>query len=197
MIGRGNRTGQVAFGTPDASVGSATELDAWKCREEFLGIAENDNETLLKFLTKLGEWHRLEGDLLGHRSSEVASHHRQGNPMPVDVRALWQFRDSLKHALVDKRLPDTSDIEFPLSFELTGMATGVVTITNAYHLLLATVLVDAAKKIRFRICQREDCGKVFPLQSKHKKKFCCEYCAHITTVRRSRGKKKPGRKSGR
>jgi hypothetical protein len=35
-------------------------------------------------------------------------HCGQGNPIPIDVRGLWKFRDSLKHALVDKRLPKTS-----------------------------------------------------------------------------------------
>jgi hypothetical protein len=77
-------------------------------------------------------------------------------------------------------------IEFPLSFELAGFPAGVVTVTDAYHLLLATVFVDAAQRIRFKICQRKDCGKPFPLENKHKKKFCCWYCGHITTVRRNR-----------
>jgi hypothetical protein len=195
--GRGQRQGQFAFATyqTDDSPGRESELDAWECREEFFGMAENDNAALLRFLTKVGAWnYREEGELLGHWSSEVMQHYSQGNPIPVDVRGLWKFRDSLRHALVDKWLPQTSGIEFALGFDLTGAAAGVVTIKDAYHLLLATVFVDVAKKIRFKICQREDCGKTFPLQSKHKRKFCSWDCAHITTVRRNRhrvrGKKK-------
>src|SRR5580704_14308709 len=84
--GQGNRTAQFAFGVPEGKVGSVSALDAWKCREEFLEIADNDNESLLRFLAKVGEWHRPAGEQLGHWSSEVMQHYRQGNPMPVDVR---------------------------------------------------------------------------------------------------------------
>ncbi|MGB6384209.1 MAG: hypothetical protein WBF25_03210 [Terriglobales bacterium] len=194
VTGRGHRSGLFAFATPDDSSEDVSELDGWRCRDEFLALPQNDNNALLKFLTKMGLFHRRSEGLLGHWSREVMSHYRQGNPVPVDVRGLWKFRDNLKRDLLGKGLPETSDVEFPLSFELTSAAAGVVTTTDAYHLLLATVFVDAAKRIRFKICQRKDCGKPFPLENKHKKKFCCWYCGHITTVRKNRprtgGKKK-------
>jgi hypothetical protein len=170
----------------DDSSGDVAELDGWKCREEFFALKENDNDALLKFLTKVGVWLRDEGELMGHWSKEVMRHYSEGHPVPIDVRGLWKFRDSLKRALMDRWLPETKGIEFPLSFELAGFPAGVVTVTDAYHLLLATVFVDAAQRIRFKICQRKDCGKPFPLENKHKKKFCCWYCGHITTVRRNR-----------
>ncbi len=197
VTGRGPRSGLFAFATPDDSP-EVSELDGWECREEFLALPKTDNNALLKFLTKMGLFHHRSEGLLGHWSSEVMQHYRQGNPIPVDVRGLWKFRDNLKRDLLGERLPETSDVEFLLGFELTRTAAGVVTITDAYHLLLATVFVDAAKRVRYKLCQREDCGQLFPLENKHKKKFCCWYCAHITTVRRNRphsGRKKAVRKS--
>jgi hypothetical protein len=90
-----------------------------------------------------------------------------------------------------------SGIEFPMRLEITDVASGVLTLTDAYHMLLATVFFDIARGIRFKTCERGDCGRPFPLESKHEKKFCCWYCAHITTVRRNRphnGKKKTRKK---
>jgi hypothetical protein len=190
VTSRGRRSGLFAFATPDDSPEEVSELDGWMSRKEFLALPRNDNSALLKFLTKMGLFHRHSEGLLGHWSSEVMQHYRQGNPIPVDVRGLWMFRDNLKRDLLGKQMPETADVEFSLSFELTRTAAGVVTVTDAYHLLLATVFVDAAKRVRYKICQREDCRELFPLENKHRKQFCCWYCAHITTVRRNRPHRK-------
>jgi len=201
---------QVADDSLDAF--KVTELDAWTCREEFFEIAEHDNAALLMFLTKMGVWLPVKDELLGHWSRDVMQHHREGHPMPIDVGGLWNFRAGLKHALVNKKAfketyapllprPETgfqmmqqSGIEFPMHLELTSVASGVITLTDAYHAMLATVFFDVARGIRFRTCEREDCGKPFPLENKHEKKFCCWYCAHITTVRRNRPSKAAKRK---
>lgn len=187
-----------------------SELDAWKCREEFFNLPKGDNGALLKFLTKMGVWLKLDGKLLDHWSSEVMQHYREGHPIPIDIRGLWKFREGLRHSLVSKRAfreiyaphlssPKTglelmrqSRTEFPLRFELANVALGVVTLTDTYHMLLATVFLDVASGLRFRFCERSDCGNLFPVESRHEKKFCCWYCAHITTVRRNRPHK--GRK---
>jgi hypothetical protein len=190
-----------------------TELDAWKCRAEFFALRRGDSEALLKFLTKMGVWLEMKGGLEGHWSDEVTQHIREGHPVPIDVAGLWGFREGLKAALVNRKAftktyapvlkpPQTglqllqqSGIEFPLSFELTDFASGVVTLTDAYHTLLATVFFDVASGLRFRVCQRADCGQLFSVRTRHEKKFCCWYCAHITTVRRNRPHKGKRRRS--
>jgi hypothetical protein len=204
----GHKPAQFAFSKIEADRSleafKVTELDAWKCREEFFALPQKDNEALLKFLTKMGVWLHMEEKLLGHSSDEVTQHYWEGHPVPIDVAGLWGFREGLKEALVDRKAfsrtygpalsrPETgfqllqqSGIEFPLRFELTNVAGGVVTLTDAYRMLLATVFFDVASGLRFRVCQRADCGQVFPVETRHEKKFCCWYCAHITTVRRNR-----------
>lgn len=192
-----------------------TELDAWMCRDEFFAIPENDNNALIGFLEKVGMWFR-DDELSSHWAKEITQHLRAGNPTPLVVSALWKFQKSLRRALINKNAfketyaptlgrPQTglqllqesrASVEFPLRLELTNVATGAITLTDAYHMLLSTVFFDVARGIRFKVCQRKDCGKPFPLETKHDKKFCEWYCAHITTVRKNRprvGKKKGGK----
>lgn len=193
-----------------------SELDGWECRDEFFGIPEGDNGKLLKFLTNVGVFSNLE--LLGHWSEEVTQHCRDGHPVPLDLRGLWKLRDGLRHALIDKNnfkqdcaahLPRAataiemvrqSGIEFPLRFELESVASGVVTTTDAYHMLLATVFADVARGIRFKTCNREDCQRPFPITSEHARKFCSQYCGHLVSQRKKRAaaqRKKALRKKAR
>jgi hypothetical protein len=193
------------------------ERDAWDCREEFLSIPYGDNERMRLFLESVGLWlddrNEYEDQL-----SEVAQHRRAGHPHPVAISGLWKCQSAFKRSLIDPRAfkekfgaalgrPETlrellnesnTVMEFPLSMELGKAATGVIPLDDAFRMLLATVFIDAVRGIRFKVCARKDCRKPFPLESKHKKKFCCWYCAHITTVRRNRpgtGTKKRPRKS--
>jgi len=180
-----------------------SELDGWKLRDEFFRLPENDPHRLAAFLNAVGAW---------SSDPEEAAFDLRRFPCYVHLDDVWRFRADLRDALlrthrenfirsVAPRLakPKTlADLEaepyswvhnFPLRFELSDVAAGVVTVTNARRMLFATVLADVAGGIRFKICQRPDCGVAFPLESKHKRKFCCWNCAHLTTVRRNRPRK--------
>jgi hypothetical protein len=184
-------------------------LDGWKCRDDFLGIPEGDNEKLLNFLRTMGVWDYMKGTRLeSHWSEEVMEHYRLGHPVPIAVSGLWRFREAIKRALLKKQdfketyasplpRPETgfelktqSGIVFPLHFELTRVASGMVTISEARYILLATVFADVSRGIRFKVCKRKDCDRqqVFPIQSKHKRDFCCMYCGHLVSLRRKRAK---------
>jgi len=193
-----------------------TQRDAWTCREEFLSLRVGDTDGLRNFLESVGLWFSSEQDPIGHRSREVREHLKEGNPTPITVAGLWRFQRSLRESLLKKKAfketyapevgrPSTGlqllnesreGIEFPLRVELTNVVAGVVTLTDAYRMLLATVFFDVARGIRFKICQRPDCRRPFPLESKHERKFCSPYCAHFTAVRRARQKKKKRIASG-
>ena len=181
------------------------ERDAWDCREEFLSIPAGDNERMRLYLESVGIWidDRNEYD---HQPREVAEHRAAGHPHAVAILGLWKFQSMLKRSLINKRAfaekfglalgrPQTGlqllneskkVLEFPLSVELGKAATGVIPLDDAFRMLLATVFVDVARGIRFKVCKRKDCRKPFPLESQHHRKFCCWYCAHITTVRKNR-----------
>lgn len=69
-----------------------------------------------------------------------------------------------------------------------------VFVHDALEVIVVTVHIDKLRKIHFRECKRQDCGKVFARLSKHRKVFCSPECAHLVVVRNSR---KPARqKSG-
>jgi len=181
------------------------ERDAWDCREEFLSIPVGDNEKMRLYLESVGIWldDRNEYE---NQVREVAEHRKAGHPHAVAILGLWKFQSMLKRSLINKRAfaekyglalgrPETGlqllneskrVMEFPLSMELGKAATGVIALDDAFRMLLATVFIDVARGIRFKVCARKDCRKPFPLESKHDRKFCCWYCAHITTVRRNR-----------
>ncbi len=140
----------------------------------------------------------------GHWSDDIRLHCEAGNPVPISVEGLWRFRRGLQAALSDEaafkadyapplKRPETgfqmyrqSGNKFPLTFELAEVASGVVTISDAYRSLLATVLFDVARGIRFKVCARESCNRPFPLKTKRPKKFCSPRCAHAETERRNR-----------
>lgn len=190
------------------------ERDAWDCREEFLSIPDGDNEKMRLYLERVGIWLDDSGEYYD-QAREVAEHRKAGHPHAVAVSGLWKCQMMLKRSLINPRafkekygltlgrpesglqlLHETKKVmEFPLSMELGKAATGVIPLTDAFRMLLATVFIDAIRGIRFKVCKRKDCRKPFPLESKHNRKFCCWYCAHITTVRRNRPRKKHESKS--
>lgn len=193
----------VDDGTLDAI--KLKEMDAWGCREEFLSIADGDNEKMRQYLESVGIW-LDDASEYENRDSEVEQHRRAGHPHPVLVSGLWKFQSMLKRSLINKRafsenygmalgrpatglqllIESRKVMEFPLSMELGKAATGVIPLNDAFRMLLATVFIDVLRGIRFKVCARKDCRKPFPLESKHQRKFCCWYCAHITTVRKNR-----------
>jgi hypothetical protein len=195
---------------------SFSELDGWRCRDDFLRLTTHDNEALRKFLESVG---------LFSFSNAPLSDPRQD--LFIEAHEIWRFRETLEWGLQPRyrkhftaqlapKLPGPKslyeaivrphlvkfgegpnaihelmaapDIEYPLRFELTNIAAGTVTITNARLMLLATVFVDITRNIRFKVCKRKDCDRqrIFPIESEHERKYCCQYCGHLESVRRNR-----------
>ncbi len=57
---------------------------------------------------------------------------------------------------------------------------------GCYEVMLATITIDHLRGTKYRICARKDCGMPFPLESRHKRQYCQQYCAHLESVRRNR-----------
>ena len=75
---------------------------------------------------------------------------------------------------------------------VVAMSVGAVTITNARHMLFATVLADVARGIRFKTCKRKDCRKPFPIESEHKRDYCKPYCGHLVSLRKGKMPRRNG-----
>jgi hypothetical protein len=54
---------------------------------------------------------------------------------------------------------------------------------------LASVYLDHLSGRRWKRCARQDCPRIFEVQTRHKKKFCEESCAHLVAVRNCRKNK--------
>src|ERR1700678_2126909 len=180
-----------------------SELDGWKCREEFLGLPENDLEKLAEFLNRVGLW-STDGEAYGFDPSRF--------PLYVYLDDMRRFRADMKDALLDEsrkhfmaavtpKVPKPRTLldlialpyprnNFPLRFELSRVVEGVVTITHARQMLFATVLADVANGIRFQTCKRKDCDKAFPIESEHERIFCSQYCGHLVSQRKKRAEER-------
>jgi hypothetical protein len=213
---RHHKPARFAFGklikTEPPNDSCPTELDGWDCRQEFFNLPQSEAH-LLSFLDEVGLFASVSG-IVGHYSQEFMEHIREKHPTPIDVKGFWKVRDGLKEVLVDqKRFAKTSprrplaerlsefipsfdfySPEMSFGFDMSEVPIGVVTITDGMQLLLATIFADLARGLKFKYCARKDCGDLFVVTSKHKRRYCRQYCAHLDSVRKQRRKEQRKRK---
>jgi hypothetical protein len=71
---------------------------------------------------------------------------------------------------------------------------------TALDAILATIYIDNLRGVETEVCALVGCEQTFEVNSKHGKKYCCNYHAHLASVRKSRLKpnlkKKPTGKKG-
>lgn len=184
------------FDRTPASEMEVVELDGHEHRKKFLALPENDAEALKAFLNMVGAWNTWE-DLYD------PSPLRFWSKMPVYVYPplIWQMQKAMKETLLAKTrltarvaIPKTiqgvvSALDpqhtFSLHFDFSEVVAGTVTVLNARQMLWATVFADIAKGLQFKECKRSDCENIFPVGTKHKRKFCTQYCGHLVSVRKS------------
>jgi hypothetical protein len=194
-----------------ASATVLSELNGWHWRDEFFALPYGDLDQLAAFLNGVGAWPGQ-----GEPDPNAPGHALQF-PLIVQPEDVWSFRDDLKDALANHKVfketiaplrsrpkawaelfSHSRANSFELRFELSNVTAGVVTITNARHMLFATLLADVARGIRFKICKRRGCEIPFPITSRHKKDYHSRECGHLALVQRKRRAemKKRARKSG-
>ncbi|MGD0975201.1 MAG: hypothetical protein ABR866_14020 [Candidatus Korobacteraceae bacterium] len=66
----------------------------------------------------------------------------------------------------------------------------VLRATSCRRAILDTIVIDHLRKVQFRLCARPDCRTPFAIESRHQREYCCQYCAHIESVRKQRAAKK-------
>jgi hypothetical protein len=207
--------GTALVGKPERG-GPVQELDGWQCRQEFLGLPEDDH-ALCQFLNKVGLWTSVPSLYEG---AEYTKHVLGAPPILLsETIRLWPFQVwTLRKVLTEQLKSRKSFIslyaspgynrpqsglipDLSLRFKLDGQVSmGVVTTTSFWETLLATIYVDIARGFHFATCQRRDCDgdPLFVVESRHKRKYCSQYCGHIESVRRQRRlqKRAEGAKKG-
>jgi hypothetical protein len=169
-------------------------LDPWDLRERFLKLRKETE--LMDFLNEVGSFF---GAVPDSRSPE---HY-------------WAWQELIRKMIADG--PDTLDKEFARSTPMLppiwrrhadvlfartefkherGSIVLELTINGTLPAIIQSIYIDHLRGVRFRICARPDCQSPFPVRSKHRQKYCCQSCAHLESVRRSRRRKRRAARAG-
>ena len=106
------------------------------------------------------------------------------------AKHIWDVRDAfVRWFESDQEFGELSDFQARILRENKEPRV-VITTTTVMDAVLLSMVVDHVKKARVQKCARQDCGIVFTSDTRHTKKYCCRYCAHIESVRRDRQRKK-------
>lgn len=147
-----------------------TPYNPWRLREEFLGV-KPDEDDAITFLGKFGAW-------------SISNWMR--------LKDLTSFQSAVREALTSgpgewfkSSFSSFSGWNRLREYPYFGLRTN-----HCKDAIAATVSIDLLNQAKFRVCARGDCGKLFELTSKHKRKYCCQYCGHLESVRKTRGKPK-------
>jgi hypothetical protein len=174
-------------------------IDAWSLRDEFLRL-KRGNVELLEFLNYWGTWREWFENTLTQYQPSVGPDPELPLSLPrfrppilsdsataVLIESVWSDQDAFKTAL---KSPDLSASLARLSFaafevrrEFPHFVRKVATCRDAIQ---NTITMDILRGSRFRLCALSDCRIPFRLESGHKRTFCCQYHAHLASVRRNR-----------
>jgi|SRR5579859_2959259 len=161
--------------------GNAEFLDGWSIRDRFLRLRRNQSD-LLKFLRWAGRFQNV---------ALTSSY---------EMSVFWKWQDLFREALLQKNVDwkkgfrsfPTLFLEERLSgvqFWLEGKRSKVIVqAACGLYAIGATVELDLVSGAEFKRCARPDCPKkIFKPASRHQTKYCSHDCAHLQSIRNSRG----------
>lgn len=165
------------------------KVDPWLIRDEFLRL-KRDTVTLVSFLNRYGAW----SPYARPRLREVVAIFPDG---------IWSDQDRFRNALTQgPRLWFGQQPNAPLGpFRQPGAGLGpflsgskfpyfTQTVRTCTEAIAMSITVDFLRRERFRKCARKDCQKPYKVESRHKRRYCTQYCAHLASVRSIRKKRK-------
>jgi hypothetical protein len=179
----------------DSLEGTGRTGDAWAMRREFLSLKQ-DSLALLAFFRKWGIW---DDQGLGSSIPGVSTNSRIQNV--VFPERIWEAQSAYRAALLsapDEWLCKGVD-PFKGAYATPMYPHFILEHTQCKLAIEATITIDLLRKAKFRKCKRPDCSEVFALESKHKRLYCSQPCAHLESVRkqrRSAARKKAKSKKG-
>lgn len=140
--------------------------NAWEMRADFLRITD-DMAGALTFLNKWGCWSYRKYIKL----SELTGLKKAVREALISPPEKW-FASQFAYVSFWQR-----SATYPFFALHTDMCESAIRMT---------VTVDLLHKVKHRICARRDCGAPFAISSRHKRKYCSQYCGHLESVRRNR-----------
>jgi hypothetical protein len=176
--------------------GIPSSFDPWEKRNEFFRRDATDFPGLLRFLNSVGLFEKAGQSYKFETMSSIlvpdtrGAHHRIEYPEQITAKHIWEMRRLLERALKDRsEIGEYADFEVRL-VRIKGQPRVVLTTTTFLEALFLTLTVDRVQAAKVQKCARPDCGVTFAVSSRHERKYCDRYCAHIESVRRDRERKK-------
>jgi hypothetical protein len=183
--------------------------DGWELVRRYLSVKPTDKESVLEFLKECGEFKAPEGSIksptvetVPRRIWDLPVMDRHGKPVPKpQVRISESFspqefamiQDYVRRMVITRNLtlptpwPGRQAWPYEIAFGRSRSGSRAhVLVTGTYRSILATVQFKLAQGAKFRICSRKDCRLPFEITSRHTRRFCTQYCAHITSLRQRR-----------
>ncbi len=161
-----------------------TSINVFEIREELFSV-KNATQAVA-FFQAFGPWQIKE-----HLSTESNSIRLSGLIRQRDFyrdallsREIWSVRKASTNEGIRTLLQDWY-LWQPLPMEMVFRQPPAVVIRckDIQDAMRASVFLDRLDGFPWRRCAREDCGKVFKLESKHARIYCCTDCAHLQSVR--------------
>jgi hypothetical protein len=171
--------------------------DGWEMRREFIGLRKDD-WALVQFLRKWGVWDEKKLGSFGF-----------GTKTPVGIAnfvvpdTIWDLQHRYREALTNPPAEWLIGAIDPLkgAYGTPIYPHFIVQNYECKAAIEASITIDRLRKVKFRQCKRHDCPEVFAVESRHKKIYCSQPCAHLESVRKQRRaaarlKKKSATKKG-
>jgi hypothetical protein len=181
--------------------------DGWELVRQYLSATPGDEQSVLEFLVAHGTFEAPKGSItttgveitqlpvrrVWRGEDESRPRHVE---MVVESFSLQEFamiQDYVRRMLItgNPTLPTQwagKDIQ---RYEITFLGArsvpeAHVIVKGTFPSILATVQFKLAQGAKFRTCARKDCRLPFEVTSRHTRRFCTQYCAHITSLRQRR-----------
>jgi hypothetical protein len=183
-------------------------------REEFLRL-KRDTKALLAFLNKWGVWGPTETSVTFIPARADSTVPKKEPLLHTTVGGIADGEESMKIQVVNRKtlyylLPATiwefqqecrTGLNKPAEKWLSKHPLRkldsrqeyphyVLRATSCRRAILDTIVIDHLRKVQFRLCARPDCRTPFAIETRHQREYCCQYCAHIESVRKQRAVKK-------
>ncbi len=177
-------------------VSQRVDLNAWDVREEFLSLKSEAD--FLGFLNRVGHFSAgvaadsglwdlkdFKGWQQVFREFLKCSPAMWSNYLVKLTAAAPGFNVRLIHMEVE--LSGKSRLRIRLSWQRRS---AVIWVAEAVSAILVTIYIDHLRGLRFRFCARRDCRRPFEITSRHRRKYCQQYCAHLESLRRMRNRQR-------
>ena len=161
------------------------KINPWDLRREFLTLRRKAAD-LLGFLNKWGQWseHTRPSRLFRTRSWQSKGKEYDLAFVPPD--AIWADQDTFTQAL--RSTPADWFARMPVANLLPSetFLHYVCEVSTCREAIRTTITVDFLRRTKFRPCALKGCSVPFALESRHRRKYCNQYHAHLASVRRNR-----------